>query len=136
MHRIILASTGSELTLGRSRVRALSGPHTGQWFTLNSVHSHKGEHHLHVSRRTRAGVHHLPHCAPEVFGVIVEEIVNLYRHALNTLAHMRRKVDDGIILGALALVPLAVFEAFHGGEVTRHLLESMFNSHVNTGGGH
>lgn len=135
MHRIILASTGAELMPGRSRVRALTGPHTGQWFTLHEVHSHKGEHHVHVSRRTHAGRQHLHHCALSMFGLVVEEIVSLVRHVVNTLVHMRRKIDDGVILGALALIPLALFEAFHGGEWTRHLLEMLFNSRANGGGG-
>lgn len=134
-HRITLEATGAELCIGRSRVRALSGPHKGQWFTLAGVESDRGTHTVHASRRTRVGMHHV-RCAPDVFGLIVEEIVSLSRHALSTLVHVRRKIDDGLLLGALALVPLALFEAFHGGEVTRHLLETLFNSRANGGGGH
>jgi len=133
-HRITLASTGAEITLGRTCVRAVSGPHTGSWWRVDEIRSVKGVHRVYASRRTRAG-RQKRFFAPEIFGLLVEELTTWTRHALNVACHVRRKFDDGIILGALALVPLALFEAFHGGEYTRHLIEMLFNSRANGGGG-
>lgn len=134
-HVITLACSGRSVTPGVTHVQAVSGKHMGSWWRVDGVRTHKGSHTVLASRRTRVGRQRITG-APDMFGLLVEEVVSLVRHAFNVLHAVRVKCDDGIILGALALVPLALFEAFHGGEMTRHLLESLFNSSVNTGGEH
>lgn len=123
MH-ITLATTGDTVEMGRL-VQAVAGPYAGSWWRLDDVRKADGVHVAHVSRKHRVG-RHIMHCPAELFGLVVQEIVSLRRHALNVLCDLRRKVDDGIFLGFLALIPLALFEAFHGGEATRQLLESLF----------
>lgn len=131
MH-ITLATTGDTVEMGRL-VQAVAGPYAGSWWRLDDVRKTDGVHVAHVSRKHRVG-RHVMHCPAEMFGLVVQEIVSLARHALNVLADIQRRVDDGIFLGFLALIPLALFEAFHGGEATRQLLESLFNTQANTGG--
>lgn len=131
MH-ITLASTGVAVVPGRM-IQAITGPYAGSWWRLDDVQKADGCHVAHVSRSHRVGRHRMI-CPAEIFGLVVQDVVAWYRHAINVLHDVRRKVDDGLILGILALVPLAIFEAFHGGEATRQLLESLFNSRQNTGG--
>lgn len=119
MH-ITLVSTGDSVPLGRS-VQAVMGPYAGTWWRVDDVRKADGRHLVCASRAHRVGRHHIV-VAPEVFGLVIQEIVAWYRHVVNILVSLRRKVDDGLILGALALIPLALFEAFHGGEATRELL--------------
>ncbi len=123
MH-ITLASTGDTVVIGRL-VQAVCGPYAGSWWRLDDVRKADGAHIAHASRSHRLGRHRIAVPA-EMFGLVVQEIVSWVRHAVNILCDIRRKVDDGIFLGFLALIPLALFEAFHGGEATRQLLESLF----------
>lgn len=130
MH-ITLVSTGEFVPIGRS-VQAVTGPYAGQWWRLDDVRKTETCHVVHVSRLTRIGRHRM--VAPaEVFGLVVREAVTLWRHVCHLLVVVRRKVDDGLILGALALIPLALFEAFHGGETARHMLMEWLGS---SDGGH
>lgn len=130
--RITLASTGMDVPLGRS-VQAVKGPYAGTWWRLDDVRKANGQHLICASRTHRVGRHRIT-VAPDMFGLVIEEIVRFARHCLNTLHAVRVKIDDGIILGFLALIPLALFEAFHGGEWTRHIIEVFFNSRANGGG--
>lgn len=132
MH-ITLATTGDTVEIGRL-VQAVTGPYAGSWWRLDDVRKTNGVHMAHVSRKHRVG-RHVMHCPAELFGLVVQEVIAWYRHAMNTLCDVRRKVDDGILLGFLALIPLALFEAFHGGEATRQLLESLFGA-TGAEGGH
>jgi hypothetical protein len=130
MH-ITLATTGGTVVIGRL-IQAVAGPYAGSWWRLDDVREADGGHLVCASRPHRIGRHRITAPA-EVFGLIVQEAVAWSRHVINILCDIRRKVDDGILLGFLALIPLALFEAFHGGEATRQLLESLFGP---TEGGH
>lgn len=130
---ILLNSNGETVTLP-TVLPALNGPHKGHHFRLEAIVMRDGVHHVRATRPLRGG-RHVVHAHPSVFGLIVQEVISAMRHALNTLYHWWQRVDDGLFMGALALIPLAVFEAYHGGEATRHLIEMMFNSRANGGGG-
>lgn len=133
MH-ITLVTTGDVVPLGRS-IQAVTGPYAGMWWRLDDVRRSDGDtpHVVHVSRLTRIGRHRMV-ASPGMFGLVIREAVTLWRHVCHLLTVTRRKVDDGLILGALALIPLALFEAFHGGETTRALLTQWLSS--GNGGGH
>lgn len=131
----LLTPEGISVTLGRHYSLVEQGPHKGTWWRLDELFHDGTQHMVRCSRKHRAGrVRRV--FAPAVFGLTVHEELTRFKHAFNLVIHARRKVDDGIILGALALIPLALFEAFHGGEATRHLIEAIFNSRANSGGGH
>lgn len=112
---------------------ALSGPHQGHHWRLEELVERDGVHFVRATRirnRRRCVIT----CLPEIFGLVVERIVNRARHVANVLHRAWSTIDEGLIMGVLALIPLALFEAYHGGEVARHILESLFNSQANTGG--
>jgi hypothetical protein len=131
-HRIILASTGEEITLGR-HVHAIAGPYKGTLWRLDEIRPHEGGHRVHVSRRTPVG-RRVAQCPLEWFDLRLEEIITGFRHALSHLHHGWQRADEWLWAGVFALIPLALFEAFHGGEATRQLIEHVFNTGVNTGG--
>lgn len=117
---ITLAGTGEPVELGRT-VQATTGPYRGTWWVLVDVHRTDSGHRVVASRPHRVG-RHVIRVAPAVFGLIIDEVISWGRHALNTLNVWRQTMGSGVAMGLLALIPLALYEAIHGGELTRHIL--------------
>lgn len=98
-----------------------SGPFRGTVWRIDELFHDGTDHCVRASRKHRAGrVRGVFH--PSVFGLMVQEEFTRIRRVVNRLQHMLRTVDEGLIMGTLALLPLAAFEAYHGGEVTREFL--------------
>lgn len=120
MHHLV--SADGTVVMPGTMVHAVTGPHAGTHWRLEKVH-HNGETHvLRCSRllrsmRVRMDFH------PSVFGLHMIEIKAWYKIGKADLRRFWGKIDEGVIMGALALVPLAVFEAFHGAEHFREFIE-------------
>lgn len=120
MHNLVTAD-GLVIMPG-AMLHAIKGPHAGTHWRLDTIH-HNGEHHvLRCSRllrtmRVRMDFH------PSVFGCQMIEIKAWYRIGRSDVRRWWEKVDEGVIMGALALIPLGFFEAFHGSEHFRALIE-------------
>jgi len=120
-----LVTPDGEIILPGAMLHAVNGPHAGTHWRLERVH-HNGTYHvlrcsrLHRQMRVRMDLH------PHVFGLSVLEITRWYRPRAQDLKACWHKIDDGLLMGALALIPLAAFEAFHGSEHARVIMESIF----------
>lgn len=129
-----LATESGEIIAPGAILHAVMGPYKGRAFRFLDIHDDRERiivafHGAHPFRHQRVTLH------PSAFSLFLREEITRLRAALNRCHHLWQRVDEGLIMGALALIPLALFEAYHGGEVTRHVLESIFNTHMNTGGG-
>jgi hypothetical protein len=120
-----LVTTNGETVSLPCVLPAQMGPHAGAHFRLEALVERDGKHHVRATRLVHQR-RHVVHVLPEVFGLMVEEVVTAVRHWVNLLHRMWMKLDDGIVMGFLALIPLAFFEAFHGAELTRQMLEMIF----------
>lgn len=115
---IIMASTGETVALGRM-VQAQTGAHTGTWWRLDDV-VHNGREHIarvsrHIGRSRRVAAFPL-----HVFGLVVQEVTRWWHRVVRVVVH---KVDDYMLAGLFALVPLAFFERYHGAEVITEWVE-------------
>lgn len=100
-----------------ARLVALQGKETGQLWRYSHVVEHATDgHRIHVVRRhPRLGhVHREFH--PALFGLKVVVDITWQRHVINKAHDVRCKVDDYLLAGVIALVPLAVFEHYQVSE--------------------
>lgn len=118
--QLIHATTGLPVEFGRT-VQAQSGPFAGSWWRLDALVKRDGVWHVSVSRSHRCGRRKVV-APPDVFGLLVREILTLLRRTRNLLVHVWQTIDEGIVMGALALLPLALFEHFHMAEVIVSLM--------------
>lgn len=130
-----LVTSDGTIVLPGAMLHAQQGPHAGTHWRLAKVWHDGVRHLLRCTRLTRVG-RAVMDFHPSVFGLNVIEVSRWWRVGSADIVRWWHKIDDGLFMGALALIPLALFEAFHGGEVTRHWLEMIFNSRANGGGGH
>lgn len=112
---LILSATGESVPLGR-HVQAVVGPYTGTWWRIDDVVKAENGHRVLASRSHQLGRHRV--CVPpHVFGLVIEEAVRLLRHLLNICHVVWSKVDEGLVMGVLALPALSLVDP----EVARHL---------------
>jgi len=105
-----------QIILPGAMLHAVHGPHAGTHWRLEKVH-HNGEHHvLRCTRLLRRVGRVVMDFHPSVFGLNVIEMKRWYRLGRDDLRRFLGKIDDGLFMGILALIPLAAFEAFHGSE--------------------
>lgn len=120
--RLIFEATGTDVPRNHA-VTAVTGPIAGQCWRVRELKRTAEGHRVLMSRRTAVGhVHREFH--PSVFGLSVVVDVTWSRRALHRAAIMRRKVDDYLLAGVLALLPLAAFEHYHFAEWLFSLLGS------------
>lgn len=122
-----LVTPDGVIILPGTMLHAVNGPHSGTHWRLERVH-HNGTHHvLRCSRLIRTMRVRMDH-HPDVFGlhVITDEVTHAFRITADDLRRCWHKIDEGILMGALALIPLAFYEAFHGSEHVRVIMESIF----------
>jgi hypothetical protein len=119
----LVTDTGETVRSGTVLI-AVVGPHTGRRFRFVDIHE-SGERvlvrhaHGHTFRNALAVLH------PSVFACEIHQELTRLRRTLNLCHHTWQKVDEGLVMGALALVPLALFEAYGGGEKAHELLASL-----------
>lgn len=130
-----LMTSDGQIVLPGAMLCAKEGPHAGTHWRLDRVFHNGVTHVLRCTRLHKIG-RVVEHFHPSVFGLSLVQITRWFQITRRDLAHAWHKVDEWLFAGIFALIPLAIFEAYHGGDVMRSVIESVFNSHVNTGGGH
>jgi hypothetical protein len=121
----LVTPEGITVCLGRHYAMVEKGREKGTWWRLDELFHDGTEHRVRASRKHPAGRVHRTF-PPAIFGLVVREEYTRVRLIINRLHHVWQKIDEGVYMGALALIPLAFFEAYHGGEVTRQLLTYLF----------
>lgn len=119
----LMTSTGSTVSLPRMS-QAQSGPHAGTWWRLDNIVKRDSLHHVSASRSHKIGRHKIT-VLPEIFGMKIRETVNVMKTLSRKILTVWQKIDEGLYMGALALVPLAYFEQYHGAEWITELVHSM-----------
>jgi hypothetical protein len=105
--------TGLEINCGEI-LHAQTGPTAGRAWRFEGIAERPiGAHHVHVSRSggKLGRIHREYH--PGVFGCEIKIDVTWRQRTKNRVQRMRTKIDDYLMAGAFALVPLALFEHFH-----------------------
>jgi hypothetical protein len=122
MSVLLVTSEGELVSPGRI-LTATAGPYRGRRLRFVDIH-HDAErivcHLLHPSVRHARVILH-----PSHFGLELRRELTRMARTFNRLHHTWQHVDEWLWAGAFALVPLAIFEAFHGGEATREFLLSV-----------
>lgn len=110
---LVSCATGEAIEQGCT-LHATSGPQLGKaWRFEHIAERPDGAHHVHV---TRSGgklgrIHREFH--PGVFGCEIKIDITWRQGVRHYAHHAWTKVDDYLMAGAFALVPLAFFEHFH-----------------------
>lgn len=111
--KLISNVTGLEINCG-DILHAQIGPTAGRAWRFEGIAERPdGVHHVHVSRsgwqfgRIRREYH------PGVFGCEIKIDITWLQRTKNCAHRVRAKIDDYLMAGAFALVPLALFEHFH-----------------------
>lgn len=112
---LISEATGAAITPG-AMLRAIQGPHMGTHWRFHELKMTDTGHRVCVSRPVSAGrVHREFH--PGVFGLKVVIDISWSMHVRHTLRVGWSKIDDWLLAGVVALVPLAFFEQYHWAEM-------------------
>lgn len=127
---LINPTTGQTITPG-SKIHTVHGAHAWRYERLRKIDDRT--HHVHCTRvvkgsrgRTFRG-HREFH--PSVFGLDVRVSVTWERKAICRTRHMISKVDDYLLAGVFAIIPLAFFEHYHmAGTITEFVTLGMFGS--------
>lgn len=116
-HKIMFADTRQPVPIGASlhaRNTTVAGPHPWRLEACQPDETPGGDAHtVTVSRhhprfgRIRRTFH------PRVFGLVIEIEISWHRAARTKIHHAWHEAWFGVVLGILALIPLAFFEQFH-----------------------
>lgn len=121
-----LVTPDGSVILPGTMLHATEGVHAGTHWRLERLY-HNGV--THVLRCTRY-IHRLGRVVmdlhPHVFGLSVIAVSKWTGLSLEFIHAWCHKISDGLIMGILALIPLAAYESANGGEHARHLLEMLF----------
>jgi len=120
--KLIIEATGEEILLGHHTVQAVAGPYRGTWWRIDDVVMGDAGYRVNASRKHPIGRHRII-VPPHVFGLIIEEAQRLVRRVLTWLRGCLSELNTGLIMGAIALIPLAFFEQAHGAETVAPLIE-------------
>lgn len=118
-----LVTPDGAILLPGAQLHAVKGVHAGTHWRLDRIFHNGVTHVLRCSRYVRRVGRVVEHFHPSVFGLDVIEVSRFFKITRRDLAACWHKIDDGLLMGFLALIPLGFFEAYHGGELFRHLLE-------------
>lgn len=111
--RLINQATGSTIPPG-AILHVVSGPNMGQAWRYERIRPMEdGAHRVHVTKsHPKLGRVHREYHA-HVFGAEVKIDITWQRHTLNSLHHVVSRMDEWIMAGFFALVPLSLFETLH-----------------------
>lgn len=123
MAQLTLAATGQVLIPGM-RIQAVTGSHTGTWWRLDAVVHNGREYVVRVFRRVGRLVQNAAFPL-HVFGLTYDEMVIWWRTPGRTCRIIIHKIDEWLMAGLFALIPLAVFESCHGAERFSEWLHSL-----------
>lgn len=121
-----LVTPDGSIVLPGAMLHAVKGTHAGTHWRLERVISHGVGHLLRCTRLVRKVGRVVEHFHPSVFGLDVIEVTQWFRITRHDLARFWRKIDDGLFMGLLALIPLAFFEGMNGSEHAHALLSALF----------
>lgn len=107
----IATTDGQTVRLRQTVLTAQSGPHAGQSFRIDDVIKHGRDHLVKATRKHRTGRHSIKVLA-DVFNLVITEIEELTRKIKNRVVRTWTKIDEGLYMGTLALIPLAYFEHY------------------------
>lgn len=108
-------------------LHAVQGPHSGTHWRLEELFHNGTEHMLRCSRFVSRIGRVVMALHPSVFGLsVMEEAEASVRHSVEWLRSAYRETREGLIMGFLALIPLAIFEGLHGAEHAHVLLSLIF----------
>ncbi|MFE9769809.1 hypothetical protein ACFYPC_35695 [Streptomyces sp. NPDC005808] len=114
--KLVSRVTGKEIKQGRT-LHGQAGAATGLAWRFERISLHRdGVHHVHVSRPggKLGRIHREFH--PSVFGCEVTVEITWRLAVRHAATRTWSKVDDYLLAGVFALVPLAFFEHFHWAE--------------------
>ncbi|MFG1667625.1 hypothetical protein [Streptomyces sp. Y7] len=114
--KLVSRVSGKEIAPG-STLHMQSGSTAGRaWRFAHIVERPDGDHHVHVTGLggKLGGAHRQYH--PDVFGCEIALDATWRQNACNAVRHAWTKVDDYLLAGLFALVPLAFFEHYHWAE--------------------
>lgn len=112
-----------DIILPGSMLHAQRGPHAGTHWRLEKIVHNGVCHMLRVSRLVRGALRARMDIHPDVFGVTVLELTRWFRVTRGDLVAFWHKIEDGVLMGFLGLIPLAVYDTLHGGERAREVLD-------------
>ena len=108
MHHLVTAE-GTPVTYGRSHHCVVAGPHQGTHWRIDDLLHNGTEWLVRASRTHRAGRVHRTF-SPSVFALEVREELTRARHALNAVHHTWQRIDEWLLAGVFALIPLGLVE--------------------------
>jgi hypothetical protein len=120
--QLIMEATGEEILLGHHTVQAVQGPYRGTWWQIDDVVAGDAGYRVHASRKHPLGRHRIV-VPPHVFGLIIREAQRLMLRVLAWFHGCLSELNTGLIMGVIALIPLAFFEQAHGAEAVAPLIE-------------
>lgn len=123
MSQLTIASTGQVLTPG-CRIQAVSGTLAGSWWRLDAV-SHNGREYVVHVRRAVGRLVQRAAFPLHMFGLAYDEMVAWWRDPRHTVRVICHKVDEWLMAGLFALIPLALFEGYHVPERVSELLHHL-----------
>ncbi|MFC4463982.1 hypothetical protein ACFPH6_05290 [Streptomyces xiangluensis] len=114
--KLVSRATGQEITPG-STLHMQSGPTAGRaWRFEHIVERPDGHHHVHVTCSS-GKLGRIPRqYHPDVFGCEITIDITWRQNFRNAVRHAWTRVDDYLLAGAFALIPLAFFEHYHWAE--------------------
>lgn len=108
----LATTSGQTIQLRRTHLTAQHGPHAGRTFRIDDVTKVNGKHVVVASRKHNKSIRHMIKVAPEVFGIVVTEVEEIIRTAWTKARRVWARIDDGLYMGTMALIPLAYFEHY------------------------
>jgi hypothetical protein len=107
----IATADGQTVRLRQTVLTAHSGDHRGHAFRIDDVTKINGRHVVKATRKHRTGRHTIK-VAPEIFRLVITEIEETLRKIKTRVVTTWAKIDEGLYMGTLALIPLAYFEHY------------------------
>lgn len=121
----IATADGQTVRLRQTVLTAQSGSHKGRAFRIDDVTKINGRHIVKATRKHPTGRHSIK-VLPEVFGLVITELEEITRKIVNRFLTTWRKIDEGLYMGTLALIPLAYFEHYEMADKIVEMFHTLF----------
>lgn len=121
-----LVTPDGTVILPGTMLHATKGVHAGTHWRLERLFHNGITHVLRCTRYVHKMGRVIEYIHPSVFGLSVIAVGRWTRVSFDALHTAWHKISDGLFMGLLALVPLALYESVHAGEHVRQFLEAIF----------
>jgi hypothetical protein len=121
----IATADGQTVRLRQTVLTARSGVHKGRTFRIDDVTKLNGRHVVKASRKHPIG-RHVIKVLPEIFGLVITEIEETFRKIKARVIKTWTKIDEGLYMGTLALIPLAYFEHYEMADKIVEFFHTLF----------